>query len=69
MQLWDNFFCSDWGHHLIVVGQFACISEPSSYVVGSLALVVGSPMTNWSKGRDLTESDPLVLQVGGWTQG
>lgn len=40
-------------HHLIAVRQSACLNDPWSYV--SL------------KDRDQTKSDPLVLQLGGWS--
>ena len=52
-------------NHLIMVGQFACLNDPYSYVGWSLVLLVGSPMPKRSKGRDQTKSDPLVFQVGG----
>ena len=52
-------------NHLIMVGQFACLNEPYSYVGWSLVLLVGSPMPKRSKGRDQTKNDPLVFQVGG----
>ena len=50
-------------NYLIVVGQFVCLNE--LYVSWSLVLLVGPPMLKRLKGRDLTKSDPLVLQVGG----
>ena len=52
-------------NHLIMVGQFACLNDPYSYVGWSLELLVGSPMPKRSKVRHQTKSDPLVFQVGG----
>lgn len=55
--------------HLAVVEGLACLSDPESYASRSNSLLVGSPMLVRSKGRGLTKSDPLALQVGGWAQG
>ena len=59
--------CSEWEHHLIMVGQFTSLNDPQGYMYAdwSLVLLAGPPMLKRSKGRDHTKSDPLVLQVGG----
>ena len=50
------------------MGQFVCFSDSGSYVGGSLALLVWS-LKGWSKVRDQTKSDPLVLRVRGFGAG
>ena len=50
-------------NYFIMVGQFACLND--LYVSWSLVLLVGPPMLK-RLSRDLTKSDPLVLQVGDW---
>ena len=50
-------------NYFIMVGQFACLND--LYVSWSLVLLVGPPVLKRSS-RDLTKSDPLVLQVGDW---
>ena len=59
--------CSEWGHHLIMVGQFTSLNDPQSYMYAdwSLVLLAGPAMLKRSKGRDHTKSDLLALQVGG----
>jgi len=65
----DNKTFSERGHHLIVVGQVACLSDPKSYVGWSLVLLVGPPMPKRSKGRDQTKSDALAPGPPGWGTG
>ena len=54
--------CSERGHHLFVVGLFACLNCSQRYISWSFSPLVGSPVPNRPKGRDQTKSDPLVLQ-------
>jgi hypothetical protein len=50
--------------YLIMVGEFVHLNDLESYTSGSL-LLVGASMLGWSKNRDQTKRDTLVLQVGG----
>jgi len=52
-----------------VVGWFACSNNLESYAGWSLVLLVGPSMLERWKGRGLTKSDPLALQVEGLAQG
>jgi len=52
-----------------VVGWFACPNNPESSAGWSLVLLVGPSMLERWKGKGLTKSDPLALQVEGLAQG
>lgn len=53
------------GGSLLCRGQGACVPQcPGELCRWGLA---GSPMPDRWKGRDQKKSDPLTLQVGGWT--
>ena len=44
--------------HLVMVERLACPNDPPSYVIWSLALLVGSPLVNRSVIRDWTKQGP-----------
>lgn len=54
--LWILFF-SSMNHHLIVVEESVCSSDPGSYVVRELVSLVQSSMVNWFRVRVQTKSD------------
>ena len=43
-------------HHLIMVERFACPSEPESYAVWSVVLLLGFPLANWCWKREQTKN-------------
>lgn len=52
--------------NLVVVERLACFYDPESYAGGSLWLLVGSTIPDWSWVRSETKGSTWPSRLGGW---